>query len=782
MNNFSHYRELNWSVIPLAYRTKKAIIEWKIYQSELAAADQCTEWDQGRFNVGIVTGRISGIFILDIDGEDGKGTLDNLEAKNGALPKTAMVQSGKGMHYYFRMPKHCDIRNLSGHSVDGEALLGIDIRADGGYIAAPPSVHPNGKSYEWLNTPWNVPLAEAPEWLLKLIVHAPATPELVADPVNKKFNNTYLEAALREELIALGQATKGNRNDQLNKSAFALGQLITHGLNEQVVRNNLMSVGLAIGLEIEEINSTIESGLNAGKSTLRTSAVNVFASTNGRELPRILIEGGGLSREATQAEKALIGARVNIFQRGDNLVLPIVDEVTASGNRKAWVGRLRTADCANVEDLLCQHAHWYKMISGKEKQINPPPKVAQILLSRKGCWNFSKITGVITCPTLRPDATLLSESGYDATTGLFLINPPAIPPIPQNSTKDDALKSLSKLQALLVEFPFTDGVSLSVALSAMITPIVRGMFPVAPLHVARASTPGTGKSYLFDISAAIAIGQPCPVIAVGRNEEETEKRLGATILAGQSIFSLDNVNGALGGDFLCQLIERPNVKVRILGKSELVPVDCRATVFATGNNLYLQGDMTRRAIVATMDANRERPELRQFNENPFSEILQNRGEYIAAVLTIILAYIHAGKPDPAPRLASFGEWSDTVRSALIWLGEADPVASMETARAEDPLQQAIAAVFCAIKEIVGVGRRITTAELIKEADTHEILKDALTLAVGSRTTQQLGSKGVGKWLSGAKGRISNNLKLECQGDKHGHAVKWWIKDIAVEAV
>ena len=65
-------------------------------------------------------------------------------------------------------------------------------------------------------------------------------------------------------------------------------------------------------------------------------------------------------------------------------------------------------------------------------------------------------------------------------------------------------------------------------------------------------------------------------------------------------------------------------------------------------------------------------------------MLKDRGKYIAAALTICRAYFVAGSPDKAARLASFEGWSDTVRSALIWLGKADPVKSIEASRAEDP--------------------------------------------------------------------------------------------------
>src|SRR5262249_32006656 len=146
-------------------------------------------------------------------------------------------------------------------------------------------------------------------------------------------------------------------------------------------------------------------------------------------------------------------------------------------------------------------------------------------------------------PTLRPDGSILSEPGYDPATGLILVDPPTLPAMVDQPSRADALAALETLDALLDEFAFVDPASRSVALSAMLTAVARGAYPVAPMHVARAPTPGSGKSYLFDIVSAIAAGQPCHVIAAGRKEEETEKRLSACLLCGYSLISIDNVNG-----------------------------------------------------------------------------------------------------------------------------------------------------------------------------------------------------------------------------------------------
>ena len=118
-------------------------------------------------------------------------------------------------------------------------------------------------------------------------------------------------------------------------------------------------------------------------------------------------------------------------------------------------------------------------------------------------------------------------------------------------------------------FPVLDGVeTLRILVAFLLTPVVRGGISVAPMHFARAHTPGTGKGHLVNLAATIATGRSCPVIAAGRTEEETEKRLGALLLAGVSIVSLDNVSADLGGDLLCQMTEQQLVRVRILGRSE----------------------------------------------------------------------------------------------------------------------------------------------------------------------------------------------------------------------
>lgn len=154
----------------------------------------------------------------------------------------------------------------------------------------------------------------------------------------------------------------------------------------------------------------------------------------------------------------------------------------------------------------------------------------------------------------------------------------------------------------------------------------------------------------------------------GKTEEETEKRLGAAGMTGQPIICIDNLNGILGGDFLCQLVERPLVEIRVLGLSKNVLIENRHCLFATGNNIVLTGDITRRVVMCSLDPNLERPELRQFRGNPFATVLSDRGRYIAAAITIVSAYLIAGEPDLQPSLASFDDCRDwSARRSCGWV-------------------------------------------------------------------------------------------------------------------
>jgi Primase C terminal 2 (PriCT-2) len=508
--------------------------------------------------------------------------------------------------------------------------------------------------------------------------------------------------------------------------------------------------------------------------------------------PKIEVRDGELSELATLGEKLLIDAGVALYQRGGMLVRPIIEIVDASHGRKTKVAQLKSVDAIYVRDLLSRHGEWLKRDTRRKNKpvpTNPPSEIPLTMLGRVGEWKYPKRAGVISTPTMRLDGSILDRPGYDEETRLLLIEPPPMPAIPEKPTRDEAMAALMLIDDLLVEFPFVDdGIAKAVALAAIITPIVRAAFTVSPMFLSNAPVAGSGKSFLWDTVSAIAIGQLMPVMAAGRTEEETEKRLGAALLAGRPLISIDNISGELSGDALCAMIERPSVAVRVLGKSEDKFIESRGTTFyGSGNNLIVRGDLCRRALMTTLDPRLERPELRQFDHDPVARVLDNRGLYIAAALTICKAYIVAGRPNRPPRLASFEDWSDTVRAPLMWLGQADCVLSIELTRQDDPDRTELNNMLVAWIDAVGTGTRTTLAKIMVMSGEQEFgeprypeLCAALAAAAFTVTNQrgkQVDAEILGKWLRRFKGRVVDGRRFENRSNPKGGSM-WWVEQIA----
>jgi putative DNA primase/helicase len=393
----------------------------------------------------------------------------------------------------------------------------------------------------------------------------------------------------------------------------------------------------------------------------------------------------------------------------------------------------------------------------------PKKSVARVYFrSRAGC---TPLMGIVEAPTLRWDGNLLDKPGYDSEMGLILLLGGPRPIIPARPTKDQAVAALKILVEPLKEFPFVTPADRAVALSGILTAVSRRAYQSAPLHTFSAPVAGTGKGKLVDVAAMMVSGRPAPVIAPGKKEEETEKRLGAALIAGDPLLSIDNVEHPLGGELLCQMLTQPLLKVRILGQSANFEAPSNMALFATGNNLEIAGDMTRRTLLCRLDPQCERPELREFDFEPVSQVAKDRARYIGAALTILRAYIVAGYPDAPTKLGSFEDWSNHVRGALLWLGEADPVETMEAARESDPVLANLRLLMTAWEDRIGHYEQMTVAKLIECANqigmsgdfANPELREALMSIAGDG--RMIHSQRLGRWIKANSRRIVNGLRI-----------------------
>ncbi len=256
-----------FSLIPVQTRSKLPVGKWARFQHERATSDEITHWQRAGFNAGIVTGAISNLVALDCD------SLEAVEEAHrlGVAPDTVTVRTAKGAHLYFRHP---------GFAVPNKArfLPGMDLRGDGGFVVAPGSIHPNGAAYEWINHPAWHEIAPMPGWLASHLerMSQPAA-AIPTSPIVAE--SAYGIAARDRELAALRNTSQGRRNDQLNRSAFALAQLSAAGeLNSEDASATLRAVALEIGLEPDEIERTIASGWSAGLREPRQATTGNLSS------------------------------------------------------------------------------------------------------------------------------------------------------------------------------------------------------------------------------------------------------------------------------------------------------------------------------------------------------------------------------------------------------------------------------------------------------------------------------------------------------------------------
>src|SRR6266542_437227 len=216
-------------------------------------------WHSPWANPAIATGDVSGISVLDVDGDKGGyESLGKLEADNGPLPHTQRVQTASGEHLYFAYPG-AHLRNTT--STLGP---GLDVRCCGGYVVGVGAIHATGVPYRWRQgcAPALAAVAELPSWLLARLLPRPRL-------LFERAQSGYAAAALASEIKQLLGTTQGQRNTRLNLAAFRLARFVGSGtLTRASVEEVLGNAAGEIGLLEREASATIQSGMRAGLARL----------------------------------------------------------------------------------------------------------------------------------------------------------------------------------------------------------------------------------------------------------------------------------------------------------------------------------------------------------------------------------------------------------------------------------------------------------------------------------------------------------------------------------
>lgn len=487
-----------------------------------------------------------------------------------------------------------------------------------------------------------------------------------------------------------------------------------------------------------------------------------------------------------ELNKALLFSGAELFERSGNLV-----HVYRTEKLRKLQGGAHLPEGTLVIEVVSPE--FLRLIATREakftkydsrmsrwKRTDCPLQIAITFLAANGIRRLRPLRGSASSPVMRPDGTIFDQQGYDRETGLYLSWGLGSIRLNRKGGRKAAAQARELLEDVLREFPFVCAVDRSVALAGILTAVMRPLLPSAPLIGADAATPGTGKTTLMDVCGLIAHGAPIPAITIsGSNEEEVEKRLGALLLSGVGAMNLDNLSRPLQSDLLCQLLTASSIRLRVLGASRAPEVSTGVFITATGNNLVLVGDLSRRALVCRLDAQCERPDQRQFSRRIGDYVLAQRKALVEAALTIVANYADAGRPDvgTAP-FGSFEMWSETVRNALIWSGAADPCESRARIEDADPIRGELSDLLPMWFERWGdqtlqVRNILESATLSHNEEIREVL---LTIAANRRDPRQIDPRRLAHWLRRYRGRVVDGLRLDTDGVS-GHRAWWRVSKI-----
>jgi hypothetical protein len=253
----------------------------------------------------------------------------------------------------------------------------------------------------------------------------------------------------------------------------------------------------------------------------------------------------------------------------------------------------------------------------------------------------------------------------------------------------------------------------------------------------------------------------------------------AELLRAPAVVEFDNLTGDLvAHKSLCVVLTSEFMSGRVLGVSKTAIVSTRTLFLSSGNNVGPVKDMTRRCISIHLDPGCETPAARSFTRPELvREVLRERGRYVSAALTIVRAWIVAGKPMTICKsLAGYGDWSDLCRQPLLWLNCADPTVSVFEAMAEDPDRETLGRLLTAWQLVFGKTPAMVR-DAVKQAsvfhDEHVELREVLRDIADERG--EINRRKLGWWIRRHAGRIVDGRRfVRASGNRSAEA---WQVDV-----
>ena len=369
--------------------------------------------------------------------------------------------------------------------------------------------------------------------------------------------------------------------------------------------------------------------------------------------PKLLIEPNDPHRTVA-ALRDIMSERSELFDRGAPVRL-VKDRQTG-----AVTARAVSADSIVMmaHELARPVILKFKDEKSFEAHARLPKPLATAYVDWYGEWRLRPLNGIASAPLLRADGSIWSANGYDTETSMFLENVPdlsgRVPVVPDYA---GVCAALALIRSVFATFCFADaatehdatgvpnvdqsrppGSDETAFLVALVTAVCRPSLDHAPGFLFRApqfSGAGAGKGLLVRSICRIAFGHEPHAVTGNKDVQELEKSIAAELIAGGPVLFLDNINNTtFKSNLLASAITERPARVRVLGKSEMLPLNATAFIAMTGNALTISEDLTRRFVAIDLDPRVEDPEARAFPNDITQTVKDRRIDLLVAALTI----------------------------------------------------------------------------------------------------------------------------------------------------
>lgn len=485
-----------------------------------------------------------------------------------------------------------------------------------------------------------------------------------------------------------------------------------------------------------------------------------------------------------------------VFQRDGKLVRIVYGPRQLRGIQKGEaVPRIASIRGATMKEILTRHVRFTKRRktedgSLEEYEAGPPTDAIYSLLERAEYGNVRPLAGILEAPALRADGTVLQgERRYDAATGLYFEPSAVFPVIAENPTHDDAKAAARELLDVVKDFPFASDAHRAAWLAGLLTlfarPAVEGPCPLIAID---ATTPGTGKGLLTNVTTTIAIGGNVACMPAPQDDAEMRKRITGLVMAAEPVVLLDNIRYPLEYPSLEALLTGTEWRDRELGSMAIRGGEARGVWFATGNNLVFAGDLVRRVLHIRLETALENPQERDDFEQDdlMAWVNANRGRFVKAALTMLRAFFVAGKPGMGLKpWGSFEAWTRIVAACVVWVGLASPLGTQnELTSVADESKLTLAAMLDLWTRMTG-SHGATVGRVLKQlyppsphepdwyGEARETLEAVAPLAAGGKPSP----KKIGNYIRERRRRIVGGRCFEDAG-KHQGAITWTVRTTA----